>query len=191
LADGAAPGGASGRLGHHAHGRPAVDAQANHHRVADVAADEVAGAVDGVDHPDPRLGEARAVVGHLFGQDGVVGEGRGQTPNDELAGREIGGGDWLALVLVVDPDGRGLKGANQRGRLEGDGAGDFELAGAGHRAAPRSRASARRPASSTTPAKATSIPVTSTGTRSPPIRSEATPMSVGESASPNRWMATV
>ena len=53
---------------------------------AGFAPDEVAGAVDRIDHPDPRRAQALAVVRDLLGQDDVVGERGAQALDDQRAG---------------------------------------------------------------------------------------------------------
>jgi hypothetical protein len=61
--------------------------------------------VDGVHHPHPAVAEARAVVGQLLGEDGVVREGLAQALHDERVGGVIGLGHRLVAGLALDVQG--------------------------------------------------------------------------------------
>ena len=63
-----------------------------------LAPDEVARAVDRIDHPDARLAQALAGVGQLLGQDDVVGERLAQARDDQRAGGVVGLGDRLVAA---------------------------------------------------------------------------------------------
>jgi hypothetical protein len=85
----------------HAHERAPLDAQADHDDVARLAAQKIACAVDGIDHPHARFFQSRGLVGHFLGQDGVAGKCLRQAANDERARFEIGQGHGFATGLVL------------------------------------------------------------------------------------------
>src|SRR6266480_6767855 len=71
---------------------------------ADQAAGVVGGAVDGIDYPQGS-GEAvggPAWCGGFLRQHAMVGERHGQGVGDQLVGGQVGSGDWLDVILVLD-----------------------------------------------------------------------------------------
>ncbi|PRP92124.1 hypothetical protein ENSA5_50710 [Enhygromyxa salina] len=68
---------------------PAGDRQADVDRPAPVAAREVPGPVDGVDHPDPVVATPARLRRALFGQDRVVGKVRAQGRDDRRLDRQV------------------------------------------------------------------------------------------------------
>ena len=178
------------RARHDAQCGPALEAKADHHHVAGFAANEVARAVDWVDHPHAWPSQARVVVRQFFRQDCVVGEFLSQAADDERVGRQISLGDGLAAGLVLDRDRPLGEAAYKGGSFLGQPPRDIELVRKIDRPAhddlaARSATSRRRPMSSTRPARGRSRPVRSTGMRSP-MESETTPMRKGDKASPRR-----
>ena len=104
-----------------AHLGPPVDAQADHHRVAVVAGDEVAGAVDGIDHPDPAVaagGRRRRAAPRT----GWRRRGRPRAGRRTISSLAA----WSAAVTGSSPglrstvDARPPRTAHQGRRLQGD-----------------------------------------------------------------------
>ena len=188
---------AGGGHGQHAHLRAPVDAQADHHREAGVAGDEVARAVDGIDHPDPAVA-AGATPSSGISSDRMASSGKACAQARHDAGRWPA---WSATVTGSSPVFVStVRSVPQKPRTRSAG-----LAGRAACATSSSRSrvhrrhaggpSGRAPgcaAPAAAPARhgTSSSPVTSTGTRRP-TRSAATPIRAGEGQSPNRWMATV
>ena len=169
------------RVRHRADRGPPVDHEADHHHEAGVAQDEVAGAVDRIDHPDPAASDARARVRNLLGQDDVLGKCGREPLEDQGVGGLVGLGHRLVAGLALDVQALAAIAAHQHGRLARDLRRDLQLGDVVAHRAPllaRSRVSAERPASSTRPARKGSVTVTSTGSLRP-IRSEAKPIDRG------------
>ena len=61
---------------------------------------EVLGAVDGVDHPDPRLCAVGRIVPGLFRQPAITGARTAQALRDQVVQRDVGLGDDVARRLV-------------------------------------------------------------------------------------------
>ncbi len=80
--------------------RHALDQQRHADRELGPAGGERAGAVDRVDHPEPAAAVARAVVGALLRQPGVVGPRADQDVVEQPVDREVGRGDDLAGRLL-------------------------------------------------------------------------------------------
>src|SRR5262249_17181017 len=116
------------RLVNHARRRPAGLAEADHHREAVAAADEVARSVERVDEPDAttRLLAPR-VVGRLLGNHDVPGEGAPEASADALGGLAVGAGPRPAPRLAVDRQPRAEVTEDELPRLARERLGDFDL----------------------------------------------------------------
>ena len=115
-------------VGDRADGRAAVDRQADHDDEAGVAGDEVARAVDRIDHPDAPPPETFAGVGDLLGQDDVVGKRLGEARDDERVGRDVGVGDRFVARLGADGQLLAVVAAHQLAGLARDAGRDVDLA---------------------------------------------------------------
>jgi hypothetical protein len=100
-------------LVHHPHHRDPADDQADHDREAVAAADEVLGAVDRVDEPDPVGAEPGQVVLELLADHHVGREGRVQAGDDQRRGVAVSRGDRLVTGLVLDHQAGGAGGHHQ------------------------------------------------------------------------------
>jgi hypothetical protein len=116
-------------LVHDAQGGTLAVEEADHDGEATLAADEVLGAVERIDHPDPLALKAAAVVGELFGEEAVVGEGGAQAVDDERVGLTVGLGDRLVARLALDGQAALVKATDQRAGSSSQLTGDRELAG--------------------------------------------------------------
>ncbi len=143
--------------------RPPVDDEADHDDEAGVAQDEVAGAVDRIDHPDPATSEARAVSG--ISSDRMTSSGKAAERRSTISvlAALIGLGDRLVAGLAVDVAGacRGSRAPARPPRARSWRRSPARAAKSLIGAPPlaRSRASAARPASSTRPARTGSVTV--------------------------------